>query len=239
MKSFVYELSKKQLKDLYNELCSSGENSTLFESVEERLDYIKKVDYDFVTYSSDRTVDHSEEDRQKWISFTKEFTVSEFPFLAGSTYRCSNRIGVFMCDGELFYPGFMTLAQLGSFYSDEKSIYDYEGTYNTLNYIRDRFYSVGSASLFEDMDEKRRICELKLGDISRYLLEIKNGTKLKLSIGDTGLVRSAHGTYNRLHPYQKNMIDAVAFGSDLDKLKDDNFEDSKRLLYLPRSVKRK
>ena len=239
MNKYVYELSKRQLKDLYNELCDQSEDSPLFQSVEERLDYIKKIDSGVVDYSSDRTVEHSNADEKRWKDFMMKFGVSDFPFLAASTYRASNRIGVFMLDGELFFPYGLSLAQLREFYDNEKCIYDYEGTYNALNYIRDRFYSVGSDSLFQDLDEKRRICELKLGDISRYVLEIKNGTKLKLSVGDVGLIRSAHGTYRDLHPYQRTFIDAVAFGSDLEKLKEDNFEDCKRLLFLPRSVRNK
>ena len=238
MESFVCGLTKRQLNDLYIELCGRNDDSLLKKEVKERLDYIDKVDHDFITYSSDRTIEHSADDETKWKDFMSDFLVSDFAFLANSAYKCSNRMGVFLYDGEIFYPDSMTLNQLMCFYSDSKYVYNYEGTYNTLNYIRDRFYSVGS-SLFEDVDEKRKICELKLGDISRYLLEIKNGTKLKLCVGDTGLVRSANGTYNRLHPYQKNLIGAVAFGCDLDKLKDDNFEDCKRLLFLPRSVKRK
>lgn len=239
MNKYVYELSKRQLKDLYNELCLENNNSALFESVERRLEYIEKVDNDSISYSSDRVVEHTEEDEKRWEQFMKEVRVSDFPFLADSTYRCSNRIGIFMEDGEFFYPAVMSLAQLAAFYNSEKRIYDYEGTYNALNYIRDRFYNVGDSALFQDLDEKRRICELRLGSIARYVLDIKNGTKLKLAVGDTGLIRSAHGTYRQLHPYQKSFIDAVAFGSDLEKLESGNYEDCKRLLYLPRSVRNK
>lgn len=143
-----------------------------------------------------------------------------------------------MLDGELFFPHGMTLSMLTEFYRAPKHVYDYEATYNTLNYIRDRFYSVGQDSLFNDYSEKKKICELRLGDISRYFLDIKRGTKLKLSIGDTGLVRSANGTYSHIHPYQQTFIEAVAFGTDLEKLEAGNYEDCKRLLYLPKSVKK-
>ena len=41
-----------------------------------------------------------------------------------------------------------------------------------------------------------------------------------------------------IHPYQQTFIEAVAFGTDLEKLEVGNYEDCKRLLYLPKSVKK-
>ena len=238
MKKIIDGLSRSKLESLYNEWSSTGENPDLLKYVCERLQYIDKVNHDFVSHSSDRVVEHTEEDEARWNEFMKAFTVSDFSFLADSTYRSGNRIGVFMLDGELFFPYGMTLEMLTEFYRDPKHVYDYESTYNTLHYIRDRFYKVGQDSLFKDYEAKKKICELRLGDISKYCLGIKNGTKLKLSIGDTGLVRSANGTYSHIHPYQQTFIEAVAFGTDLEKLEAGNYEDCKRLLYLPKSVKK-
>ena len=238
MKSILKGLSRSKLEKLYSEWSVTGENPELLDFMKERLSYIDKVNHDFVSHSSDRVVGHTEEDEVRWNEFMKSFTVSDFSFLADSTYRNGNRIGVFMMDGELFFPYGMTLDMLTEFYRAPKHVYDYESTYNTLNYIKDRFYTVGQDSLFKDYDEKRKVCELKLGDISRYFLDIKSGTKLKLSVGDTGLVRSANGTYAYIHPYQQTFIDAIAFGTDLEKLREGNYEDCKRLLYLPRSVKK-
>ena len=239
MKRIIDGLSRPKLEKLYTEWSTTGENPELLEYVGKRLQHIETINHDFVSYSSDRIVEHSEDDLQKWLDYMKKVKVRDFSFLAESTYRSGNRIGVFMIDKELFFPYPMTFEELMAFYnSREKNIYDYEATYNTLNYIRDRFLTVGEEELFKDYDEKRKVCELKLGDISRYFLDIKNGTKLRLSIGDTGLVRSANGTYNHLHPYQQTFIDAVAFGTDLEKIETGNYEDCKRLLYLPRSVKK-
>ena len=102
-----------------------------------------KVNHDFVSHSSDRVVEHTEEYEARWNEFMKTFCGSDFSFLADSTYRIGNRIGVFMMDGELFFLHGMTLAMLTEFYRDPKHVYDYESTYNTLHYIRDRFYVVG------------------------------------------------------------------------------------------------
>ena len=238
MKSILKELSRSKLEKLYSEWSINGDNPELLKFIEERLNYIEKVNHDFVSYSSDRCVLHSEEDLQNWLNYMKKVRVGDFSFFADSN-RSGNRIGVFMCNGVMFSPYSMTFEDLMVFYSSDKNIYDYETTYNTLNYIRDRFFTVGEDSLFKDYEEKRKVCELKLGDISRYLLDIKNGTKLKLSIGNTGLTRIANGTYSYIHPYQQSFIDAVAFGTDLDKLNDGNYEDAKRLLYLPKTVNRR
>lgn len=45
--------------------------------------------------------------------------------------------------------------------------------------------------------------------------------------------------YKSSRPYQNTMVEAFAFGTDLAKLEDNNYEDCKRLLYLPRNVKNK
>lgn len=239
MKKIIDGLSRPKLERLYAEKLASGEQGELVEYMGQRLARIYEVNQDFKTYSSSRIIEHSKDDEKRWNDFMKKVKVSDFPFLADSTYRSGNRIGVFLIGGELFFPYGMTFDELTKFYSDPKHIYDYESTYNTLHYIRDRFYTVGEEGLFRDYDEKKKVCEVKLGDISRYFLDIKSGTKLKLSIGDTGLVRSANGTYSRIHPYQQTFIDAIAFGTDLEKLENGNYEDCKRLLYLPRSVRNK
>jgi len=83
MNKYIYELSKRQLRDLYNELCDQDEDSPLFQSVEERLDYIKKVDSGVIGYSSDRVVEHSEDDEKRWEDFMMGFNVSDFPFAKG------------------------------------------------------------------------------------------------------------------------------------------------------------
>lgn len=238
MKKIIDGLTRSKLERLFVEWSTTGENPELLKYVGERLQYIDKVNHDFVSHSSDRTVEHTDEDEVRWNEFMKAFNVSDFSFLADSTYRSGNRIGVFMIDGELFFPYGMTLDKLTEFYREPKHVYDYESTYNTLNYIRDRFFTVGQESLFKDYEEKKKICELKLGDISSYFLDIKRGTKLKLSIGDTGLTRSANGTYAQIHPYQQTFINAVAFGTDLEKLENGNYDDCKRLLYLPKSTKK-
>ena len=62
-------------------------------------------------------------------------------------------------------------------------------------------------------------------------------TKLKLSIGNTGITGTINGTYNHEHSYQTTMIETFAFASDLDKIQSGDYSQCKRLIFLPRSVR--
>ena len=239
MKKIIDGLSRKKLEDLYSELLASGKDAELTEYVGSRLARINEINRDFRNYSSSRIIEHSLADEKRCLDMFKEFYVSQFPFLADSTHSRVNRIGVFMIDRTIVSPYNMTLAELDEFFHDDLNVYNYEGAYNTLNFIKNRFYAVGSDSVFLDYAAKKAICRLRLGDIAKYILDIKSGTKLKLSIGEVGLVRTMNSGYKSNRPYQNTMVEAFAFGTDLNKLKDENYEDCKRLLYLPRNVKNK
>lgn len=239
MKRLINGLGRQQLQKLYDELLESGENSELADYIGKRLEQIEETNQDFTNFSSSRMVEHTVEDEKRCLEMMNGFNICDFSFLISSASNKANKIGLFLPWVREDAPRIVTLGDLDRYFLDEKCISNYEGFYNTLNYIKNRFYSVGSDSLFQDFDKKKEVCKLKLGEISKYLLDIKSGTKLKLSIGDRGLVRSANGTYSRLHSYQDTMIDAFAFGSDLDKLESGNYEDCKRLLFLPRNVRNK
>ena len=239
MKKIIDGLSRKKLEDLYSELLASGKDAELTEYVGSRLARINEINRDFRNYSSSRVIEHSMADEKRCLDMFKEFYVSQFQFLADSTHSRVNRIGVFMIDQKIVYPYNMTLAELDEFFHDDLNVYNYEGAYNTLNFIKNRFYAVGNDSVFLNFAEKKAICRLRLGDIAKYILDIKSGTKLKLSIGEVGLVRTMNSGYKSSRPYQNTMVEAFAFGTDLNKLKDENYEDCKRLLYLPRNVKNK
>ena len=81
MKKIIDGLSRPKLERLYNEWYSTGENPELLKYVGERLQYIDKVNHDFVSHSSDRVVEHTEEDEARWNEFMKTFFVSDFSFL--------------------------------------------------------------------------------------------------------------------------------------------------------------
>ena len=239
MRKYIDGLSRNKLERLLDQLLEQNDDLELINYISERIKTIDKLNVDFEHFSSDRIIPHSAEDEEKLDAFMRKFHVRDFLFLINSFSSTSsaNRRKVFFYNGEFCLPYDFTLKQLDDFFKDDFNKKEYDGVFNTLNFIKNRFYEVGCGSVFEDHEEKKKICEFKLGNISKYLLDISSGSKLKLSIGNRGLVRSANGTYNHLHPYQMVMIDAFAFSSSLDDLENDKFDGTKRLLFLPRTVK--
>ena len=118
------------------------------------------------------------------------------------------------------------------------------GPYNMLNYIKDYIYSllkqnpnIDREDVFKDYSEKKELVNLRLRDISSYLLEIRNGTNLKLCIYNHSLSRNAEkvSKYNTTH--QDLFIDTLAFGTTLEKIENRNYEDYQKLFYLPQGKK--
>lgn len=233
---YVNGLTKRKLIDLYNILADGQEDSELFRVVEERLDYIKKVDRDRVTFSSDRMVEHSLDDEARLMEMMNKYKVYDFPFLYDSCFSSANRCCVLLENGEILKPAGLTLAQFDEYFKNPTNIYNHEGAYNTLNMIKERYFLLGDRML-DELDEKVDSCRLQLVSISKYVQDIISGTKLKLSIGNTGITGTINGTYNHEHPYQTTMIETFAFASDLDKIQSGDYSQCKRLIFLPRSVR--
>ena len=78
MKKIIDGLSRSKLELLYNEWSTTGENSELLKYVGERLQYIEKVNHDFVSHSSDRVVEHTEEDKKRKICELKLGDISRY-----------------------------------------------------------------------------------------------------------------------------------------------------------------
>lgn len=117
---------------------------------------------------------------------------------------------------------------------------DFEGPYNMLNYIKNYIYyllkqekELTPKDVFSDYYEKRKLVTIKIRDISSYLCEIRNGTNLRLCIANAGLSRTANKTGEQFNIQQSLFIDALAFGTTLEKIENREYEDYKKLLYLP------
>ena len=67
-----------------------------------------------------------------------------------------------------------------------------------------------------------------------YLCEIRNGTNLRLCIANAGLSKTANKTGEQFNVQQSLFIDALAFGTTLEKIENGDYEDYKKLLYLPK-----
>lgn len=118
------------------------------------------------------------------------------------------------------------------------------GPYNMLNYIKDYIYSllkqnpnIDREDVFKDYSEKKELVNLRLRDISSYLLEIRNGTNLKLCICNLSLSKNAEKVSKHNTADQDLFIDTLAFGTTLEKIKNRNYEDYQKLFYLPQGKK--
>ena len=118
------------------------------------------------------------------------------------------------------------------------------GPYNMLNYIKDYIYSllkqnpnIDREDVFKDYSEKKELVNLRLRDISSYLLEIRNGTNLKLCICNLSLSKNAEKVSKYNTADQDLFIDTLAFGTTLEKIKNRNYEDYQKLFYLPQGKK--
>lgn len=118
------------------------------------------------------------------------------------------------------------------------------GPYNMLNYIKDYIYSllkqnpnIDREDVFKDYSEKKELVNLRLRDISSYLLEIRNGTNLKLCICNLSLSKNAEKVSKYNTADQDLFIDTLAFGTTLEKIENRNYEDYQKLFYLPQGKK--
>ncbi len=134
--------------------------------------------------------------------------------------------------------------KMEKFFEEEYFVTGYENIYNTYNYIKNYIYQclltnpdATKKEIFKDYELKQILVIKNLREIAKYLYDdIVEIEGLRMSVpGHSGLKRTSIKTSSGISFNQERMVEAVAFGTTLDKLKDANYEDSKRLLYLPRS----
>lgn len=137
------------------------------------------------------------------------------------------------------------LEDMEAFFTKTENRENYEGLYNTFQYIKNYIYycaqdkeEVTEKDIFKDEQEKRGIVTANLVNIATYLEEIREGTKLRLSVGNASLTVSTREKTVPLTKRQEDLVEALAFGMPLEKLQKGNYEDAKRLLYLPRQIKK-
>jgi len=136
--------------------------------------------------------------------------------------------------------GIVSLEEVNTLFENQYIQETFEGPYNMYNYIKNYLYyllkheiEVTEKEVFSDIEDKRKIITIQFKDISSYLYEIRNGTNLRLCISNAGLSKGINKIGDRFTDDQQVFIDALAFGTTLEKLEDRNYEDYKKLLYLP------
>ena len=136
------------------------------------------------------------------------------------------------------------LQDMEAFFTSKETRENYEGLYNTFQYIKNYIYycakekdEICEEDVFKEKQKKKGIVTANLLNIATYLEEIKEGTKLRLSIGDGSLTVSSREKTVPLTEKQEILVDALTFGMPLEKLQKGNYEDAKRLLFLPSQIK--
>lgn len=241
---FLSRLDKGQLEQFRNILCDDESRQDLIDYVNKKISIIKDVSR--VNFSSDRMPYHKEENENGCLQLLQQLSVADFKFLqdtfsvSGANRKCDLDWGKVVGIQTVSFgvPGL--LSTLEEFYKDPKNVYDYEGVYNTLNYIKNYIYycldEKSSIDIFEDYDEKVKLVTERFPAIAKYLYDIMSGTKLQLSIGNNGLYGAISKDGKSFTNNQYKIVEAVAFGTDLKKLEREDYTDSKRLLFLPRYV---
>ena len=160
--------------------------------------------------------------------------------------RLSSYLYFYYKDNKIIYPGeALKLKKVDDIFKNNPILQEeLIGPYNMLNYIKNYIYfllkqnpNIYRKDVFKDYSEKKELVSLRLGDISAYLSEIKNGTNLKLCIFNNALSKSVNKVREKNTMSQSLFIDALAFGTTLEKIENRDYEDYQKLFYLPQGKK--
>lgn len=188
----------------------------------------------------------------KCRQLSMDFDVMQLPYLWKSA--CFNSAGNLKGD---FYAGMFgkdktvlekrwmhNLGYLSLLFTDESLVSNYEGTYNTINYLINSIYrnisfydgNINSVNmLFTDMCEKEELVKDRFVDVVDYLWELRNEViGSRSSIGNHGLTANRNKVTRCISEQQSALIEAVAFGCSLDELEKGNYEGAKKLIYVPK-----
>ena len=140
-------------------------------------------------------------------------------------------------DRDVVFP----LSRMDEFFQISNYDYGYEKAFNNYNYIKNYIYQCLSNNpdatyddIFRSFYDKQLLVKDKFADISSYLYAIRGDEDLKLSVSNAGLKKNKDKLDSQLTYRQERLVEAIAFGTTLEKLQMDNYEDSKKLIYLPR-----
>ena len=192
-------------------------------------------------YSSDRMPYYKKEYDEQCAEFLRVFSVEQFPFLQESFNdpNVNKRFDLtwkkILSMTSLSHENSGLLSTLDVFFTEPKNVSNYEGVFNTLNYIKNYIYycldKSESLDIFKDYDYKKVVVKAILPTIVEYLRDIKKDTELQLSIGKADLLEPESPYFN-----EEMIVSAVAFGTTYENLVNHNYTEAERLLFLPRTL---
>lgn len=143
------------------------------------------------------------------------------------------------------YQKSQTLSHLDEVFKEEDNCIDYQNSYTTFKYIKNYLESVLSGVgnspkqdnelVFKDYQRKISIVTENIVPIANELLKLRNSvTGLRLSVCNQSLYRMANKKPTTKITYiQQVFIQAIAYGTTLEKLESKDYSDAKQLVYLP------
>lgn len=198
-------------------------------------------------YQSNRLPEFYEEYQEQCSKLLSELNYTDLSFLlnSGMFAAGNNYSGDFRFRKEKYQYDIYrsTIEELDRYFIDHpREIYCYEGLYNTLNYIKASISTMLNSKrnietkedLFLDFQEKRYLVTKNLGNISKQLFNLRNKVpNSRLCVGNQALTRNVNKSGENITGPQDRFISSIAFGSTLEKLKDKNYEEAERLLFVP------
>ena len=137
-----------------------------------------------------------------------------------------------------------TLKHLDNIFQNEQNRIDYQGTYAAFQYVKKHIEECLSTDteenenelVWKNFDKKKIIVTENLTSIATYVLTQKSKIPgARIFINNGGLSRMTKKKQESTPTYiQERFVEAIAFGTTLEKLNQQNYEDAKQLIYIPK-----
>lgn len=150
-----------------------------------------------------------------------------------------------LCEKEIVnaWNRFKTLAYLDEFFKDFNNCLDYQGSYTTYKYVKSYLKEVLIEDskesdydlVYKNFNRKIHLATENLVPIANELLTLRESIpNSRISVCNQGLKKTSKKVPRSPITFdQQIFINAIAFGTTKEKLETKNYEDAKRLLYLP------
>lgn len=135
------------------------------------------------------------------------------------------------------------LSYLDEFFINIDNVLDYQGAYTVYSYIKrflkevlkDDVPQTDKELIYKDYNQKLELVLNNLSHIASYLLDIKKQIpNSRLALCNQSLSRLAKKIPGTNISFGQNIFaKGIAFGTTLEKLKNENYEDIKGLIFLP------
>lgn len=198
-------------------------------------------------YQSSRLPEFYNEYKEKCSYLLSQLTYNDVKFLEASCGDVGNNMGgrFYLREPVAYERASMNVGYLEAFFDgDNQNVRLYEGVYNTLNYMRssicrtlhDGITLESKQDLFKDYDEKFKIAFSSIREIAAELFELKMKIpNSRISVSNQTLTKTTQKKGQSITIRQENLINAVIFGSSLESLKNKDYSNAKRLLFVPRN----